>query len=343
MSDPQPGLQLVPAEAQSEEGTLRKLAEKVPPPSLDPREALKNMTLEDTLRRLLEKGFAPFGMTLRDDKARDRYGDVERQFTLAEGRGLQVALLQIPRWITANPNNIYSIDEIRTAFEKRVVRVISQNEGSGTVGLKRMFRDWRRRDDIDAQLVPWQYLKDLEAGRAQLAEILELDLQKGEPAPAVRPPEARKPLIFVSYSHKDDDWLNEIKLQLTPLLRDNETLQVWDDTKIAAGDKWGDQIERALAEATVAVLLVSKNFLGSSFIYQNELPPLMKAVDTRGLTILWVLVSPCRYETIKLDKFQAAHEINESLQGLKEKSQARLDEVLKQIGEKIEKAALGQR
>lgn len=334
-------LQLVQSAPQAGEGGLTDdLLEKVPPPSLDPREALKDMRLEETLRKLLEKSFGPFGVTLRDEKARDRYGDIERLYTLAEGKGLQVALLQVPRWITANANNIGSFDEIRTAFENKIVRVISQKEDSGTVGLKRMFKDWQARYAINALLVPWGFLKELKAGKAQLAEILELELQKA--AAVAGPAGTPKPLVFVSYSHQDKEWLQQIQLQLTPVLRSDASFRAWDDSQIQPGAKWGDEIERALEAASVAVLLVSKHFLGSSFIHQSELPPLMEAAEKRGLKILWVLVSPCRYETIKLDRFQAAHAIQDSLQALKEKSQAQLDQVLMEIGETIEKAALGQ-
>jgi hypothetical protein len=137
--------------------------------------------------------------------------------------------------------------------------------------------------------------------------------------------------VFISYSHKDKEWLEKLTTMLKPLVR-NQTINVWDDTKIKAGSQWKDEIKKALAAAKIAVLIVSPNFLASDFIAEHELPPLLQVAEQEGLTIIWVYVSSCLYNETEIGNYQAAHDISHPLKGL---SEAELDDVLVDICQKI--------
>ena len=89
--------------------------------------------------------------------------------------------------------------------------------------------------------------------------------------------------VFISYSHKDKRWLGELRTHLAPL---KERLDVWDDSRIAAGQRWRDQIEAALRQAQVAILLVSADFLASRFVTEHELPALLASSERTGLRVL---------------------------------------------------------
>ena len=106
----------------------------------------------------------------------------------------------------------------------------------------------------------------------------------------------KKHSIFISYSHKDVEWLEEVKVHIKPLER-FYGIEEWDDQKLRTSDKWREKISNALNDATIAVLLISPYFVASDFIVNNELQPLLENAEKKGVKIMPVMVSPC--ETIE--------------------------------------------
>jgi O-acetyl-ADP-ribose deacetylase (regulator of RNase III) len=148
--------------------------------------------------------------------------------------------------------------------------------------------------------------------------------------------ESTRNQVFISYSHKNKDWLDRLQTMLTPLVRKN-ALGIWDDQQIEAGSKWRDEITKALSSAKVAVLLVSPEFLGSDFIYKHELPPLLAAAQHKGLVVLWVCLSACLYQETEIEAYQAAHDVGKPLDSLAPHEQ---NAALVRICQEIKKAAV---
>jgi hypothetical protein len=122
--------------------------------------------------------------------------------------------------------------------------------------------------------------------------------------------------VFVSYSHQDEQWLDRMLVHLKPLQNDG-IIDVWSDKMLRTGDDWRMEIEQALGSARVAVLLVSADFLASEFVVANELPPLLRAAETNGTTILPVIVGPSSFQdTPSLYRFQAANDPDTPLLGM---------------------------
>ena len=138
--------------------------------------------------------------------------------------------------------------------------------------------------------------------------------------------------VFISYSHRDAHWLQRLQTHLQPLVRSG-TVQAWDDTQIRAGDDWRAEIDKALARAKVAVLLISADFLASDFIANNELPPLLARAQSHGTVILPLIVAPSLFEyTPELARYQA---VNPPDKPLTELSKAKQEKVLVDLARAI--------
>lgn len=139
--------------------------------------------------------------------------------------------------------------------------------------------------------------------------------------------------IFISYNRNDLSYLKRLKIHLKPFVKD-ELIDVWDDTQIKAGEKWKDEIENALNNCSVAILLISADFMASDFIVDNELPPLLEAAEKEGKTIIPVIVKPCRFTSDKnLSKYQSINDPKFPLSKLGENGR---EEIYVAIADRIE-------
>ena len=101
-----------------------------------------------------------------------------------------------------------------------------------------------------------------------------------------------KPVVFISYSHKDEPdqpqpgevrWLTEIQSYLSPALKHgcSVTYELWDDRQIAGGNGWRAEIGAKLASCTICILLLSRHSLNSDFVIKVEVETI-QARQRRG-------------------------------------------------------------
>ena len=107
-----------------------------------------------------------------------------------------------------------------------------------------------------------------------------------------------RPKVFISYSHKDEDWKDRLVAHLR-VLEQEGALDVWDDRRIAAGEEWRPEIEEAIQHATVAILIISKDFLTSRFIREEELTRILARRSRQELRVIPVIAEPCAWQAVE--------------------------------------------
>ncbi len=119
--------------------------------------------------------------------------------------------------------------------------------------------------------------------------------------------------VFISYSKKDAKCLDYLRTHLSYLEREYQ-FSIWEDSKIKVGADWRSEIEQAIAETKVAILLVSANFIASDFINNEELPALLNAAEKEGAFIFSIIVSHCMFNDIQvISKFQTVNSPSDPL------------------------------
>jgi hypothetical protein len=110
--------------------------------------------------------------------------------------------------------------------------------------------------------------------------------------------------VFISYSHEDTKWREDLEKHLKPYLRAG-SIKSWSDKQISPGSQWLTEIKTALTNTKVAVLLVTPDFIASDFIHEYELGPFLKEAKRGGVRILWVPVRASSYRKTALKDYEA--------------------------------------
>ena len=93
-----------------------------------------------------------------------------------------------------------------------------------------------------------------------------------------------KPVIFISYSHKDEPeqarageekWLTFVQRFLRPAVKDGR-FEIWVDRHMEGGADWDPEIEKQLNECDVFVLLVSAYSMASDYVVDKEIAIIRK-------------------------------------------------------------------
>ena len=83
------------------------------------------------------------------------------------------------------------------------------------------------------------------------------------------------------------------------------TLPPWRDTNLIPGKDWDETIKERLSKAQVILFMVSRDFLASKYITEQERPLAMKLMNENKAIVVPVLLSACSWrdeDFAKLEK-----------------------------------------
>lgn len=111
-------------------------------------------------------------------------------------------------------------------------------------------------------------------------------------------------LVFISYSHKDDELREKLVTALIQLKREG-LVESWDDRETTAGKEWAGKIDERLDAADVVICLVSPDFLGSDYCYDIELRRALERHDKREVRVVPIILRPCDWKNSPLGRLKA--------------------------------------
>lgn len=110
--------------------------------------------------------------------------------------------------------------------------------------------------------------------------------------------------IFCSYSHKDQVFLDELRLHLSPLQRQG-LISLWNDSDITPGTQWEDEIDKQLRKAQIILLLISPDFMASDYCYSVQLKQAIERHQRKEVRVIPIILRPTHWEVEPLKKLLA--------------------------------------
>lgn len=110
--------------------------------------------------------------------------------------------------------------------------------------------------------------------------------------------------IFLSYSHKDEEHLDELRKDLK-LMERNGLILPWYDRELSAGEKWNAIILQELTKADVVICQLSRDFLASDFCVLTELETAIRRKEAGEAELIGYVLHHCGWKEVsRLENFQ---------------------------------------
>lgn len=110
--------------------------------------------------------------------------------------------------------------------------------------------------------------------------------------------------MFISYSHADEKQREEFQKYLVMFERAG-LIDVWHDRLIRPGQEWDKKISENLKSADLIVLLISQDFIFSSYCYDIEMTAAVSMHDNGDAVVVPIILDHATWEDAPFGKLQA--------------------------------------
>jgi len=110
--------------------------------------------------------------------------------------------------------------------------------------------------------------------------------------------------IFISYSHQDETLVRQLEKHLLPLTRMGY-ISLWRDRAIVPGQEWAGAILSAINSSDIILILVSPDYLASSYILEDEMAIALKRARSNEARVIPIILRPSAWDSTPLATLQA--------------------------------------
>jgi hypothetical protein len=109
---------------------------------------------------------------------------------------------------------------------------------------------------------------------------------------------------FISYSHKDESYLQKLQTALAQIKRQG-ILQDWTDHNIDVGDRFNQKINKELNASQLFIALLSPDYIASNYCYEKEFQQAQLLEVETKIKIIPIICRPCDWKNTPFAAFKA--------------------------------------
>lgn len=109
--------------------------------------------------------------------------------------------------------------------------------------------------------------------------------------------------VFISYSHKDEEFKNSLTEHLSGLVRSG-AIREWNDRKIVPGADWSHEINENLKNSDLILFLISSSFLSSDYCMNIEAETALSMHNSGEAQLIPIVIRAVEWSDSPLSRLQ---------------------------------------